>query len=384
MSFMSYIDLKYKPKNDVVCEFYLESITDAKKAADSIAAESSTGTWTDVATEKPYMKKLGAKVFSIRRKGVGANIRIAYPLELFELGNVPQLMSSIAGNIFGMKSVNKLRLNDVALPREYVNSFKGPRFGIDGVRKLLNVSKRPLLGTIIKPKIGLKTEDHAKVAYDAWVGGCDTVKDDENLSNQKFNPFQRRIKETLIMRNRAEKETGERKIYMPNITAETNEMIRRAKFVKQEGGEYVMIDIITCGWSSLQTLRNAELGLVIHAHRAGHGAFTRGKHGISMLVISKLARLIGVDQLHIGTAAVGKMTQEDDTTELEKALTENCFGLKKVFPVASGGLHAGLIPQLIKKMGKDIIIQAGGGVHGHPEGTIAGAKEMRDAIERAI
>jgi len=366
----------------ILCDFYLEpNRAGIRKVAEAVAAESSTGTWTRVATEKPYMKKLAAKVVSIKKKGRAGNIRIAYPLELFEHGNVPQLLSSVAGNIFGMKAVRKLRLNDITLPKGYVKSFKGPKFGTDGVRKLLGVKKRPLLGTIIKPKLGLRTRDHAKVAYDAWLGGCDIVKDDENLSSQKFNPFQRRIKETLRMRNKAEKETGEKKIYMPNITAETNEMINRAKFVKRCGCEYIMIDILTCGWSSLQTLRNTDLGLVIHAHRAGHAAFTRGRHGISMLIVAKLARLIGVDQLHIGTAAVGKMTQEDDAVRLENALRKKWFGLKTVFPVASGGIHAELVPQLIKKMGKDIIIQAGGGVHGHPKGTIAGAKAMRTAIE---
>lgn len=362
----------------VICDFYLEPAT--KKVASAVAAESSTGTWIDVATEKQYMKKLAARVVSIK----GNNVRIAYPLELFEFGNVPQMMSSIAGNIFGMKAVKKLRFNDLQMPKQYVKSFHGPKFGINGIRKLLRVKKRPLVGTIVKPKLGLRTVDHAQVAYDAWVGGCDIVKDDENLSSQRFNPFEKRVRQTIKARNRAEKVTGEKKIYMPNVTAETNEMIKRAKFVKRSGCEYAMVDILTCGWSSLQTLRNANLGLVLHAHRAGHAAFTRGKHGISMLVVSKLSRLIGVDQLHIGTAEVGKMKQDDNVKVLENALTKEWFGLKTVFPVASGGLHPGSVPQLIKKMGKDIIIQAGGGIHGHPKGTIAGAKAMRAAVERAI
>ncbi len=362
----------------IICDFHLEPAK--KKTAEAVAAESSTGTWIDVSTEKQYMKNLAAKVVSIK----GNNVRIAYPLELFELGNVPQLMSSIAGNIFGMKAVKRLRLNDITLPKKYVKSFKGPCFGIEKIRKLLKVKRRPLVGTIVKPKLGLRTVDHAKVAYDAWIGGCDIVKDDENLSSQKFNPFERRVRQTIMMRNKAERKTGEKKIYMPNVTAETNEMLKRARLVKQTGCEYAMVDILTCGWSSLQTLRNANLGLVLHAHRAGHAAFTRGRHGISMLVVARLARLIGVDQLHIGTAAVGKMTQEDDVIIIEKALKNKWFGLKTVFPVASGGLHAGLVQSLIKKMGRDIIIQAGGGIHGHSGGTIAGAKAMRAAVERTI
>lgn len=394
---MGYINLSYKPKrSDLICSFYAEpapGIT-IREAAEHIAAESSVGTWTDVVTMEPRIRKMGAKVFEIRGKW----IKVAYPLELFEPGNMPQILSSIAGNIFGMKAIKKLRLEDVKWPKEIIRSFRGPKFGIPGIRKLLKVKKRPLLGTIIKPKLGLREKQHAKVAFEAWVGGCDIVKDDENLSSQRFNRFEKRVRETLKMRDKAEKETGEKKIYMPNVTAETREMLRRAKFVKEMGGEYVMVDIITCGWSALQTLReeNEELKLVIHAHRAGHAAFTRGKHGISMLVVADVARLIGVDQLHIGTV-IGKMEgKKREILHIEKeiekrfikegshTLAENWYHIKPVFAVCSGGLHPGHVPKLIRMMGTDIIIQAGGGIHGHPLGTIAGAKAMRQAIEAAL
>jgi len=176
-------------------------------------------------------------------------------------------------------------------------------------QKLLKIPERPLVGTIIKPKLGLKTKDHAQVAYEAWSGGCDIVKDDENLSSQQFNLFEERVIHTLESRDKAESETGERKVYMVNITAETNIMLKRAEYVLDHGGEYVMIDILTCGFSALQTLRNQNYKLVIHAHRAGHAAFTKNpKHGIAMRVIAKISRIIGVDQLHVGTV-VGKMSE---------------------------------------------------------------------------
>jgi ribulose-bisphosphate carboxylase large chain len=391
---MEYIDLKYKPDiKDIICEFYLEPVhgSSVKNVANQIAAESSVGTWTDVKTEKSYMRRLGAKVFSIKDN----YIKIAYPLGLFETGNVPQLLSSVAGNIFGMKVVEKLRLEDIHLPSSYIRGFRGPKYGIPGIRKLLKVHKRPLVGTIIKPKLGLRTLDHAKVAYDAWIGGCDIVKDDENLSSQGFNPFEKRVIETLRMRNKAEAETGEKKIYIPNVTAETNEMIRRSRFVKQHGGEYVMIDVITSGFSALQTLR--EEGMIIHAHRAGHAAFTRGKHGISMLAIAKLCRLIGVDQLHIGTI-FGKMkggAKEVKTIEIEiekkivpqlegHALEQKWFNIKPVFAVCSGGLHPGMVPHIVKILGKNVIAQFGGGCHGHPYGTIFGAKAIRQAVDAVM
>ncbi|UCD03073.1 MAG: type III ribulose-bisphosphate carboxylase [Candidatus Aenigmatarchaeota archaeon] len=383
---MGYIQLNYRPDDkDVVCDFYLEpgrGLT-VKKAAEHVAAESSIGTWTDVSTMSPRIMRMSAKVFSIK----GNNIKIAYPEELFERGNVPQIMSSVGGNVFGMKPVKNLRLNDIMFTKGLVRSFPGPHHGIGGIRKMLKVRRRPLLGTIVKPKLGLMEKQHARVAYDAWVGGLDIVKDDENLSSMRFNDFDKRVRETLKLRDRAEHETGEKKIYMPNITAETNEMIRRARLVKESGGEYIMVDILTLGWAALQTVResNKDLKMVIHGHRAGHAALDRNpRHGISMMVIARLSRMIGMDQLHVGTASIGKMVQEDPVRGLEDALTCDWHGLKKTFPVASGGLHPGMIPELVKKMGSDIIAQFGGGCHGHPGGTRKGAAAIRQAADATV
>lgn len=387
MKYIDFIDLKYNPKaSDLICDFYLEkdekSPLTFSQLAGGVAAESSIGTWTTLTTEKPYMQKLAAKVFSIK----GNEIKIAYPIELFEYDNVPNIMSSIAGNIFGLKDIKNLKFEDVKFPDAILKKFKGPQYGIEGIRKVLNVYNRPLVGTIVKPKLGLNTKDHAKVAYDAWFGGCDIVKDDENLSSQSFNRFEARLKETFKMKEKAEKETGEKKVYMINVTAETEEMKRRMKLVKNIGNEYAMFDILTIGWSGLQTVRNynSDLKLVMHAHRAGHAAFTKGKNGISMKVIARLARLIGMDQLHVGTA-VGKM--EENKQEVLQNV-EACVGkfgnLKKTFPVCSGGLHQGHVPALVKYFGKDIIMQMGGGIHGHPEGTVKGAIAARQAVDATM
>jgi len=383
LRYVDFVDQSYKPKTtDVICDFYVEPEgISLKEAAGGVAAESSVGTWTELTTIKPYVEKLAAYVFTIR----GNNIRIAYPTELFEPGNMPNILSSVAGNVFGLRALKNLRLNDIFLPRELVRSFMGPKYGIGGVRELLDVKDRPLVGTIIKPKLGLKTKDHAKVAYDAWVGGCDIVKDDENLSSQRFNPFDDRVVATLEMRDRAEEETGEKKVYMANITSETEEMLKRAQFVKDHGGRYLMIDILTCGFSALQTVREQDFGLVIHAHRAGHAAFTKNpKHGVSMRVVAKVARIIGVDQLHVGTV-VGKMSEtREEVSENTEAITAQMGGLKKVLPVASGGLYPSLVPALMKFFGKDFVIQAGGGIHGHSDGTVSGATAMRQAVDATL
>src|SRR4030042_2204743 len=169
MKYEDYVDLGYKPsKNDLICEFVVEPNNESlKRAAGAVTAESSTGTWTELTTTKPYMENLAAKVFEIN----GNNAKIAYPIELFEPANMPNILSSVAGNVFGMKELNNLRLNDIHFPEKLLGSFKGPKYGISGIRKLLKVPKRPLVGTIIKPKIGLNTEDHARGAYESWVGG---------------------------------------------------------------------------------------------------------------------------------------------------------------------------------------------------------------------
>ena len=346
MKYLDFIDPAYKPKEtDLTCTFYVEPEgISLKEAAGGVAAESSVGTWTELTTEKPYVKRLAAHVYSIE----GNTIKIAYPIELFEPANMPNILSSVAGNVFGLKALKNLRLLDIQFPKALMDSFKGPAFGIAGIRRLLKIPKRPLVGTIIKPKLGLNTKDHAKVAYDAWSGGCDVVKDDENLSSQKFNPFEERLAQTLDKRDKAQQETGERKVYMINVTAETNLMLKRAEAVVAQGGEYVMVDILTSGWSALQTLRDQNPKLVIHAHRAGHAAFTKNQlHGIAMRPIATVARVIGVDQLHVGTV-VGKMSEtKEEVLENIDACKTRLGNLKPVLPVASGGLYPTLVPAFL-------------------------------------
>lgn len=394
MKNLEFINLKYRPKDDLVCLFkIIPNRMSMAKAANTVALESSVGTWTKIPAQH-YVEKLKATVFSIKKDGF---VKIAYPKELFEYDNAPNILSSIAGNIFGMKAVKAIRLEDVSFPKAILKAFKGPRYGIEGVRKIVRVWDRPLVGTIIKPKLGLNVEHHAESAYNSWVGGCDIVKDDENLSSQKFNEFDKRLAKTLEMADKAQSETGEKKVYLVNVTAETKEMIKRAQLVERMGGKYVMIDILTAGWAALQTLREANFKMAIHAHRAMHAAMDRSPdQGISMMVIADFARLIGVDQIHIGTG-IGKLEGKiKDIQEIKgdielknvKAthmrLKQNWGHVKSVLGVSSGGLHPGHVPFLMKHLGNDLVIQAGGGIHGHPYGTKAGAIAMRQAVEGVL
>ena len=401
--YKSFVNTLYRPKKtDVVLQFkvFPSKGFSLREAASMVAGESSVGTWTEVKTMKPEIGKvLSPKVYYVNsRKN---RVRIAYPIELFELGSMPNILSSVGGNVYGMKSVEGLFWEDVDIPEKMLKSFKGPRFGIQGVRKYLKVYNRPLVGTIVKPKVGLTSEQHAKVAYDSWVGGCDVVKDDENLGSQSFNNFYTRIKLTLEAMKKAEKETGERKVYLANCTAETEEMKKRIKFVEKNGGNYIMLDILTLGWAALQTARDFTK-LPIHAHRAGHAMFDRIENknhkgfGMSMEVIAQFARMVGVDTLHIGTA-YGKMSGDKNevlhieqemekqfTKETRDYLSQKWYHVKPVFGVASGGVYPGIVPDIIKFMGKDIVLQAGGGIHGHKFGTTAGAIAMRQAVDAVL
>jgi len=225
---LDFVNLRYRPKKtDLISLLKISpNKISMEKAANTVALESSVGTWTKIPGQE-YVEKLKARVFSIK----GNYIKIAYPQELFESDNVPNILSSIAGNILGMKAVQSIRLEDISFPKSILKSFNGPRYGITGIRKMMKVKNRPLVGTIIKPKLGLNTEQHIQSAYESWMGGCDFVKDDENLSSQRFNMFETRLAKSLEMADRAESETGEKKAYLVNVTAETKEMMKRAQLV---------------------------------------------------------------------------------------------------------------------------------------------------------
>jgi ribulose-bisphosphate carboxylase large chain len=396
-----FIHLKYKPKrDDLIASFKIKtpSWETRKRAAGAVAAESSVGTWSNVkAARYPGVQKVAAKVFEMKKDGW---TKIAYPYNHFEAGNMSQILASIAGNVFGMKAVAGLRLEDIKWGKKMIKSFPGPHIGRDGIRKIFKVKKRPITLSVAKPKVGLTTKQHAKVGYEIWTGGLDLLKDDENLADQRFNPFRRRIKESLRMRSKAEKQTGEIKSYLANITGPTvEEMIKRAKFLAKEGNEFAMIDIVTIGWAAVRSVREAckDLGLAIHAHRAMHGAITRNPHhGISMTLMAEIARMQGVDTLHIGTANVGKLVGTEaevlnirDHVTLDKVkedkklhtLEEDWGGMKPLFPCTSGGLHPGLLEKVLNKIGSNVMIQMGGGCHGHPHGSHAGAKAVRQALD---
>lgn len=385
ITYEDFLDQSYEPESgDLVCEFSLEPAADMdwEAAASRVASESSNGTWAELRVEGS-VRDLSATAFGIDEQS--GRVQVAYPDALFEPGSMPQILSCIAGNIMGMKAVERIRLLDCEWPAAVVEGFPGPQYGSSVRTELLDAGGRPVTATVPKPKVGLSTDQHAQVGYDAWTGGLDLLKDDENLTDQSFNPFEDRLTESLALRDRAEEETDERKGYLLNVTAPGGEMLDRVDLAAAHGSRFVMVDVVTCGWAAVQQVRERceRHGMAIHAHRAMHAAFDRiPTHGVSMRVIAQVARLCGVDHIHTGTAGLGKLENED-SVGINDWLQGDCHGLCDVLPVASGGLHPGLMAELLDALGTPLAIQAGGGVHGHPGGTHAGARAFRRAVEAA-
>jgi ribulose-bisphosphate carboxylase large chain len=283
-----------------------------------------------------------------------------------------------------------------------VKTFQGPPHGVVMEREYLDKYGRPLLGATTKPKLGLSARNYGRVVYEALRGGLDFVKDDENINSQPFMRWRDRFLYCIEAVNKASAETGEIKGHYMNVTAATMEdMYERAEFARELGSIIVMIDL-TIGYTAIQSMAKwaRKNGVLLHLHRAGHGTYTRQKtHGVSFRVIAKWMRLAGVDHIHAGTV-VGKLEgdpmivrgyyqtlrgmQYDADPSLGLFFEQDWASLPAVMPVASGGIHAGQMHQLLHYLGEDVVLQFGGGTIGHPQGIAAGATANRVAVEAMI
>lgn len=387
---MSYVDLKLAPDRGsyVLTEYLVDSDLPLTEAGKRIAEEESVGSWTDVGTmTSSIFERLAAKVFKVDESR--NSVFIAYPIELFEEGNLYQWISVVAGNLFGLGSLRSVRLVDMSVPSRLLGSFSGPKFGIEGVRGILGTLKgrRPHIGCIFKPKVGLSPAEMADLAYQVGKDGVDFLKDDETLTDQAFCPLEDRTSMVSEALDRVHQETQRRVIYAANITCGPGDFMSRADVAIENGASALMVDAMVCGLENVRVLADdPSVSVPIHVHRTMHAAFTRNpKHGISFPVVSLLTRIAGGDQLHVGTAGIGKMeSEEPEVRKSIHVLTSEFSNLRTVFPVASGGIHPGLVPALVNAMGKDVVINAGAGVWGHPDGGAAGARAMREAVEATM
>lgn len=378
--------------SDVVCIYRVTTKLPIQRAAAAIAAEQSTGTWTEISARTDEIdSRYGGRVLSTKSAGKWEyDVTIEFPFDDFDakVGGVPQLLSIVAGNLFGLEDLKAVRLNEIFLPRELVLSFPGPKFGADGIySKLMREPSRPLLGTIVKPKIGLDPKFTAEYVYRVGIGGLTNSKDDETLVDQAFCPILERTRMIAEAIDRVKSETGQRMMHAINVSTRPDKILQLADRVISAGASELMVDVMTCGFPAVQILaEDLSINLPIHVHRTMHAAITRTpNHGISMPVISLLSRICGGDALHIGTFGIGKMhggKQEDLNSK--DMLSRELFGRNDVLPVCSGGVHPALLPKILRIAGTKIQIQAGGGVSGHPEGLVAGAKAMNQAVDAFI
>ena len=406
---MGYWDGDYTPKDtDLLALFRItpQEGVDPIEAAAAVAGESSTATWTVVWTDRlTACDQYRAKAYRVEPvPGQEGQYfcYVAYDLILFEEGSIANLTASIIGNVFSFKPLKAARLEDMRLPVAYCKTFKGPPTGIVGERERLDKFGRPLLGATTKPKLGLSGKNYGRVVYEGLKGGLDFMKDDENINSQPFMHWRDRYLYVMEAVNLASARTGEVKGHYLNITAGTmEEMYRRAEFAKELGSVIVMIDLII-GYTAIQSISEwcRQNDMILHLHRAGHGTYTRQKnHGISFRVIAKWMRLAGVDHIHAGTA-VGKLEGDPMTVQgfynvcrethnavdLPRGLffEQDWADIRKVMPVASGGIHAGQMHQMIDLFGDDVVLQFGGGTIGHPMGIQAGATANRVALEAMV
>jgi len=406
---MGYWAPDYVPKEtDVLCLFRItpQDGVDPVEAAAAVAGESSTATWTVVWTDRltacdSYRAK-AYKVEPVPNNPGQYFAWVAYDLILFEEGSIANMTASLIGNVFSFKPLKAARLEDIRIPVAYVKTFKGPPTGLIVERERLDKFGRPLLGATTKPKLGLSARNYGRVIYEGLKGGLDFMKDDENINSQPFMHWRDRFLYVMDGVNKASAATGEVKGSYLNITAATMEdMYERAEFAKDLGSVVIMVDLVI-GWTAIQSMANwcRKNDMVMHMHRAGHGTYTRQKnHGVSFRVMAKWLRLAGCDHLHTGTA-VGKLEGDPMTvqgyynvcrdsytqTDLPRGLffDQDWADTKKVMPVASGGIHAGQMHQLLDLFGDDVILQFGGGTIGHPAGIQAGGVANRVALEAMV
>lgn len=406
---MGYWDANYTIKDtDVLALFRItpQPGVDPIEAAAAVAGESSTATWTvvwtDLLTACDVYRAKAYKVETVPGTNDQYFGYIAYECDLFEEGSIANLTASIIGNVFGFKAVKALRLEDMRMPYAYLKTFQGPATGLIVERERLDKFGRPLLGATVKPKLGLSGKNYGRVVYEGLKGGLDFLKDDENINSQPFMRWRERFAYVMEGVNRAAAAAGEVKGSYLNITAATmEEMYERAEFAKVVGSVIVMIDLVI-GYTAIQSMAiwARKNDMILHLHRAGNSAYARQKnHGINFRVICKWMRMAGVDHIHAGTV-VGKL--EGDplmvkgfynvllATENEVNLPQGLFfaqdwaALRKVVPVASGGIHCGQMHQLLNYLGEDCVLQFGGGTIGHPDGIAAGATANRVAMESML
>jgi len=361
-----------------------------------LAVEQSTGTWTPVPGETPEVRsKHVAKVIGIYEapfyeyevpRGVEERtyiVQIAFPYRNIE-NQIPMLLTAVLGNI---SMGGPIKLLDIHFPKVFTDGFVGPQFGIQGVRDILGVQDRPLLNNMIKPCTGYSCEVGERLFYEAALGGCDVIKDDELIADMSFNRVEDRVKAYMAMEKRVFEETGEHTLYTVNVSDNIPKMFETARRAVAAGANAIMVNYLAVGFPALQALaEDPEVNVPILAHMDCAGAWYESPvSGVaSHLVLGKLPRLAGADII-VFPAPYGKAPYlKDRFVYTADVMHYPLHNLKPSMPMPSGGITQSMVATCIADLGRDIMIGSGGGIHAHPMGPTAGAKAFRQAIDAAM
>lgn len=385
--------------------YWIETVHPVEKAAASLAGEQSSGTFLAIPGETIELKeKHGAVIEEINiigessmpslpgatiPKNTGtpvykqAIIKVIWPISNVGV-NLSNLMATVAGNLFELNQFSGLRLLDIEIPSSYFKHYTGPKFGIEGTRQLTGVYHRPIIGTIIKPSVGLTPEQTAEQTKTLIEAGLDFLKDDELMGDAPHSSFEKRVDAVMEVINRHADKTGRKAMFAFNLSGDMDDMFRRHDYVLSKGGTCIMVSLNWIGISALAKL-NRHRQLPIHGHRNGWGLMYRSPHiGIDFTAMHKIWRLAGADQIHTNGLR-NKFCETDASVITSIKACQAPLGGKPVMPVISSGQWAGQAVDTYKAiLNNDLMYVCGGGIVAHPSGIAAGVKSIQQAWEAAI
>lgn len=387
------------PEDHVIETYWFETQSEPEAAAASLCREQSTAQWRRVGTDEDLRAKFGAKVISLEVLEVSDRpafespfntggrfsrcmVRIAHPHRNFG-PKIPNLITATCGEgAFFTHHIAAIKLLNLAFPGSYLQGFEGPKFGTDGIRKILNVYDRPVFFGVVKPNIGLPPADFAELAFESWLGGLDIAKDDEMQADTAISPLKKRIELVGARRIDAEQKTGEKKIFLANITDEVDRLMELHDIAVQNGAGMVMINGMTTGLSAVRMLaKHTQVPIVGHFDFIA--SFARIPFfGVSTVVMTKLQRISGCDAIIMPGFGPRMMTEDEEVLSNASACINPEGHLRRVLPVPGGSDWAGTLPLVYEKLRTiDFGFVSGRGVFGHPMGPAAGAKSLRQAWE---
>lgn len=388
----------------ITAKYEIESPVGVNHAAAVLAGEQSTGTFIRLAAETDALRERSAARIetvtitgrsskpSLPTRKVGdyyerGTVTISWSMDNFGV-SLPNLLSTLAGNLFELAELSAIRLVDIELPSAFANALPGPQFGTQGTRNFIGGHEGPIIGTIIKPSVGLNPSETAALVQTLVDAGIDFIKDDELQANGPHCPFSERVEQVMRVLNRHAEKTGKRVMYAFNITDEVEQMWRNLEILQSHGGTCAMVCMNSVGLTGLRAVRDHS-SMIIHGHRAGWGLYSRSPDiGISFTALQKLWRLAGADHLHVNGLA-NKFT-ENDTVVAQSAISVQqpvCDGFAPAhlaMPVYSSGQTVWQIDPARRLLGNDdFIFCAGGGIMSHPKGPSAGVVALRQASDAA-